>query len=57
MSGVVRNPEAIKYNVSKKLAQLNQVIMLLTAQREDRTLRKEYLRALYDPQIAGELVT
>lgn len=44
------NPEAIHFNVNKKLAQLNKVIALFQSSEEDRDFRKQYLLKKYDPK-------
>lgn len=49
------NSKAAKFNVSKKLAQLNKVIALFKIQNQEREFRLKYLHDFYDPQIEKAL--
>ena len=51
MTLLEKNPEAIRFNIDKKLAQLNKVIFLFQCDEEERNLQKKYLYEIYDPKI------
>ena len=51
-----RNPEALKFNVCKKLAQLNRVIVLFKGQEADRIWKCKCLYDIYDPKIKQALI-
>lgn len=51
-----RNPEALKFNVCKKLAQLNRVILLFKGQEADRIWKCKCLYDIYDPKIKQTLM-
>ena len=51
-----RNPDALKFNVCKKLAQLNRVILLFKGQEADRIWRCKCLYDIYDPKIRQALL-
>lgn len=44
-------PKAAKFNVSKKLSQLNKVIALFTTQAQEREFQLNYLHQKYNPEI------
>lgn len=52
---LLKNPNALKFNVSKKLSQLMRVIQLFSAQCADREFQIHYLQELYNPQIQQNL--
>ena len=51
-----RNPDALKFNVCKKLAQLNRVILLFKGQEADRIWKCKCLYDIYDPKIRKALL-
>ncbi|OHT09370.1 hypothetical protein TRFO_21772 [Tritrichomonas foetus] len=57
MTLLERNPDAIRFNINKKLAQLNKVIFLFIAGAEERNFKKKKLLEIYDPKILETLDT
>lgn len=55
MTNALKNPNATKFNVNKKMAQLNKVIALFMGQANDLEYKRKVINKIYDPQIKAAL--